>query len=132
MKPRLHVYAVCAPKNGTGSNEPSTCFNRYGHRAPCHILAGCSDRSGHLMACSKAAYLYSIIQQVLANNFGISGISLLHSLRAALYPGREYVRQTPVRRVHRGHSSGSPWALTRRDTPIEMRTDSDAARHMAT
>ena len=89
-------------------------------------MAGCSDRAGHLMACSKAAYLYSIIHQVLASNFGIS---LLRSLRAALYPGRGYVRQTPIRRVHRGHSSGSPWALTRRDTLIEMHTDVNAAPH---
>ena len=47
--------------------------------------AGCSDRLGHLMACSKAAYLYSIIQQVLANNFGVS---LLRSLRACSVSGQ--------------------------------------------
>ena len=35
-------------------------------------MAGCSDRYGHLMACLKAAYLYSTIQQILANNFGTS------------------------------------------------------------
>ena len=49
---------------------------------------------------TKAAYLYSIIQQVLANNFGISLL-------------RGYVPQTPVRRAHGGHSSASPWALPR-------------------
>ena len=59
-------------------------------------MAGCFDRCGHLMACPKTAYLYSIIQQVLASNFGIS---LLRLLQAALYPGRGYDRQTPVRRV---------------------------------
>ena len=47
-------------------------------------MAGCSDRSGHLMACSKAAYLYSIIQQVLVNDFGLS---LLCPLRTTLVPG---------------------------------------------
>ena len=43
-----------------------------------------ADRCGHLMACPKAAYLYSIIQQVLANNFGLS---LLRPLRTTLVPG---------------------------------------------
>ena len=27
--------------------------------------------------------------------------------------GKGYVRQTPVQRLHRGHSSGSSWALTK-------------------
>ena len=60
-----------------------------------------------------------MLRQVLANNFGLS---LLCPLRTTLVPdaGR---RQTPVRRVHRGHSAESPWALTRRDTLIEVRTD---------
>ena len=49
----------------------------------CHAkMAGCLD----LLAWPKAAYLYSIVRQVLANNFGAS---LLRPLRTAQYPGRE-------------------------------------------
>ena len=79
-----------------------------------------ADRCGHLLACPKAACLYSIVQQVPANNFGLGH---LRSLRAALYPGKGYVRLTPVRRVHRGHSAGSPWAGMKPDTLMNMRTD---------
>ena len=89
-----------------------------------------ADRCGHLMACPKAAYSNSIIRQILARDFGLS---LLCSLRAALYPGRGYVRQTPIRRVHGGHPPGSPWAGMKPDTlEIIMRTDVNATRHTAT
>ena len=47
-------------------------FGRCGHVAACPKAAYTQDRCGHLMACSKAAYSNSIIQQVLANNFGAS------------------------------------------------------------
>ena len=78
------------------------------------------------MACPKTARWNSIIRQVLASNFGLGH---LRSLRAALYPGRGYVRQTPVRRVHRGHSAGSPWAGMKPDTLEIMRTDLVAVCH---
>ena len=43
--------------------------------------------------------------------------------------GQGRQRQTPIQRVHSGHSSGSPWALTGRDTLIEMHTDVNAVPH---
>ena len=57
------------------------------------------------MACSKAAYLDSI-QQVLANNFGIS---LLRSLRTAVFTGRETLdkpRSTGPHRTLLGYTLG--------------------------
>ena len=48
----------------------------------------------------------------------------------SLVPGAG--RQTPVQRVHRGHSAGSPWALTTRDTHVEMHADPNATCHTPT
>ena len=62
----------------------------------------------------------SIIQQLLANNFGLSH---LRSLRAALY----FNGSTGA--TLRGHPKLS---RSRADTLIEMRTDSNATRHTAT
>ena len=119
---RLHVNAVCAPKNGTGSNEPWTSFGRCDH---VRLARGLPPLTAAVTYRREPTW-NSIIRQVLANNFGLGH---LRSLRAALYPGRGYVRQTPVRRVHGRHSAGSSRALTRRDTLIEMGTDVNAVPH---
>ena len=49
----------------------------------------CSD---HLMACPKAACLYSIIQQPLANDFGLS---ILRTLGKCVSKARETMDKPP-------------------------------------
>ena len=75
-------------------------------------MAGCSDRYGHPMACLKAACLYSIIHQVLANNFGIC-VSLLLSALDTYVPKPGSLGKPPIDgatgdtpRVHPGLSLG--------------------------
>ena len=86
-------------KAPAGSNEPKKYFGRSDHVVALSQLGPLRSRNGIEPAWN------SIIRQVLANNFGIS---LLRSPRSALYPGKGYVRQILVQRVHRGHSAGSP------------------------
>ena len=62
-------------------------------------------------------------------NLSTLGLGHLRSLRAALYPGRGYDRQTPVQRVHTGHSSGSPWAGVKPDTLMILRAELNAVPH---
>ena len=55
-RPYLSVYAVCAPKNATGSNEPRKCFGRSGHLVPCRNGRRL-ETAGHLKACQNGGQL---------------------------------------------------------------------------
>ena len=81
------------------------------------------------MECSKAACLVSIIHQVLANIFGVS---LLHSLRAALYPGKGYEKPTFDGFFLGSTPRAHPELSLRRDTLAEMRTEPNAHLGMKT
>ena len=82
--------------------------------------------NGVLKSC-LLVYLYSIIQQILANDFG-SG-PLLRPLWARAFLKQWKHGRTPVQQGHRGHSSGSPWAGMKPDALKIMRMELNATPH---
>ena len=86
-------------------------------------MAGCFDRCGHVKAQANLEFQRS------DKSHRTFGLGHLRSLRAALYPGNGYVRQTPVQRVHGRHSAGSSRVGTWPNTLMDMHTELIAVPH---
>ena len=103
-------------KFSTGSNEPQKYFGRSDHVEALSQLGPLRSRKG----------MSQLGIPNLDKNLSSLGLGHLRSLRAALVLGR---RQTPVRRVHGRHSTGSSRTGTGPDTLMDMRTDLTAVPH---
>ena len=106
---------MCAPKVGTGSNEPKKGFGRCDHLVALSLLGP----YGHVLACSL------LIQQILANNSGIS----LPSDTYVPKPGN--MEKNPFDGSTGGAPRAHPGLSLRRDTVMDMRTELNAACHTA-